>query len=268
MALENLALGAAVGADSHFITVPGDSQKLMTYGEFVAKLAKEMGTPQLNLLHGAVGVSGEAGELLDAAKKYWAYGKPLDVVNVIEELGDIEFYAALVRMLLNLTREQVLAANVEKLSDRYKGLVYSDAAAIERADKAPEVKALDAATGVDTTAAGVVEVNVYVNPMTQPGYPYVEEQPTAAWTKALSLAGVQQGKFDDSKPGVCPACKSFPSCTCEPLTAEQESIKQDAIAVGKFLDSREHVIELQPQEGLNPLAALAGSDNLPEVPRP
>src|SRR5690554_4006225 len=45
-----------------------------------------------NLLHMTCGVSGEAGELLDAIKKHVFYRKPLDMENVIEELGDIEFY--------------------------------------------------------------------------------------------------------------------------------------------------------------------------------
>lgn len=37
----------------------------------------------------ATGVSGEAGELLDAVKKSVVYKKPLDRENVVEELGDL-----------------------------------------------------------------------------------------------------------------------------------------------------------------------------------
>src|ERR1035437_131468 len=43
-----------------------------------------------SILHMVVGISGEAGELLDAIKKQVIYRKPLDRENVIEELGDIE----------------------------------------------------------------------------------------------------------------------------------------------------------------------------------
>jgi len=46
----------------------------------------------MHLLHMSIGVSGEAGELIDAIKKYVIYRKPLDRENVIEELGDLEFY--------------------------------------------------------------------------------------------------------------------------------------------------------------------------------
>lgn len=116
----------------------------LTYDKFVGMLAKDMGSQQLDLLHMAVGISGESGELLDAIKKFWAYNKPLDLTNVIEELGDLEFYMQGMRLLCGLTREQVLEANYAKLSERYKGLVYSDEAAQTRADKIePQLQVID-----------------------------------------------------------------------------------------------------------------------------
>jgi NTP pyrophosphatase (non-canonical NTP hydrolase) len=84
------------------------------------------------------GVSGEAGELLDAIKKYVVYNKPIDLENVIEELGDLEFYMEKIRQNLGITREQTLVANIEKLGKRYAN-GYSDKAAQERADKLAEV---------------------------------------------------------------------------------------------------------------------------------
>lgn len=93
-------------------------------------------TPEgANLLHMAVGVSGEAGELLDAVKKHVIYNKPIDRVNVIEELGDLSFYEEGIRQALGITREEVLAANMEKLSRRYHLGRYSDQQAARRADK-------------------------------------------------------------------------------------------------------------------------------------
>lgn len=110
------------------------------YAEFVGNLAKDMGTDTLDLLHGAVGVSGEAGELLDAVKKLWAYEKPMTdevMKNIIEEIGDIEFYVTLVRLKLGITRTMMLDANAEKLGKRYAD-GYSNAAALARADKVGE----------------------------------------------------------------------------------------------------------------------------------
>lgn len=98
-------------------------------------IASNLTASNAHLIHMAIGIAGESGELLDAIKKAVIYGKPLDRENVIEELGDLEFYMAGLRAALDITREQVIAHNVAKLEKRYaKG--YSDKAAQERADKA------------------------------------------------------------------------------------------------------------------------------------
>jgi len=73
----------------------------------------------INILHAAIGISTEAGELLDALKKRVFYGTHLDAENVIEELGDIEWYLQLARSSLGVTRERVIAVNVRKLKARY-----------------------------------------------------------------------------------------------------------------------------------------------------
>ena len=100
--------------------------------DILAKLTPEA----VNLWHLATGVSGEAGELLDAVKKFAIYNKPLDIANVIEEMGDLEFYLEGVRQALGLSREAILHSNIQKLAVRYAGFKYSDQAAQTRADKA------------------------------------------------------------------------------------------------------------------------------------
>ena len=114
----------------------------ITHSEMVATCVKdgetilaEMTADEAHLMHMAIGISGEAGELLDAVKKQVIYRKPLDMENVIEELGDLEFYMEGVRQAVGLTREQCLEANITKLGKRYEGLKYSDAAAQNRTDK-------------------------------------------------------------------------------------------------------------------------------------
>lgn len=112
------------------------------YSEMVRALAKpgveiaaSMSAGGAHALHMVVGICGEAGELLDAIKKTVIYGKALDMANVIEELGDIEFYLDGLRQGLSITRAQCIAANVEKLSKRYASGSYSDKQAQDRADK-------------------------------------------------------------------------------------------------------------------------------------
>lgn len=82
----------------------------------------------------AVGVAGEAGELLDAIKKAWIYGLPLDVENVVEELGDILFYVQGLCNVLRVPIGDVIDHNIEKLSLRYPHQ-YSDEDAAARRDK-------------------------------------------------------------------------------------------------------------------------------------
>lgn len=115
----------------------------ISHGQMVAKLAKpgadilaEMTSDQMHITHMAIGISGEAGELLDAVKKSSIYQKELDRENVIEELGDLEFYMEGLRQGLNITREETLEYNKAKLFKRYQNYDYTNEAAQQRADKA------------------------------------------------------------------------------------------------------------------------------------
>ena len=115
----------------------------VNYSYMVSMLAKpghaiveELTADKAHALHMAVGISGEAGELLDAIKKHVIYGKPMDWVNVVEELGDLEFYMEGLRQLVGVTRDEVLRVNTAKLGKRYSAGTYSNTAAIAREDKA------------------------------------------------------------------------------------------------------------------------------------
>lgn len=103
-----------------------------------ATICYELLPGEAHAWHMATGVCGEAGELIDAIKKWVVYRKPIDLENVIEELGDLEFYTAGIRQGLGITRETVLKANMEKLAKRYEGYKYSDQRAQERKDKAED----------------------------------------------------------------------------------------------------------------------------------
>lgn len=116
---------------------------MLTHPELVKALAKdgaailESLTPHdCHLDHMGIGICGEAGELMDAIKRRTIYRKNLDLANVIEELGDLEFYMEGLRNALGITREETLAANIAKLMVRYEKLTYSNEAANGRADKA------------------------------------------------------------------------------------------------------------------------------------
>lgn len=73
----------------------------------------------MNLLHAAMGIGTEAGELLDAFKRKIFYGKELDVVNVREEVGDIMWYIAILIRELDMDFEEILQLNIDKLKARF-----------------------------------------------------------------------------------------------------------------------------------------------------
>jgi NTP pyrophosphatase (non-canonical NTP hydrolase) len=83
------------------------------------------------LIHYSIGMCTELGELQDALKKYIAYGKELDKVNLIEESGDILWYLARTLDTLGSSFEEAMAANAAKLMKRY-GTQFTEEAALQR----------------------------------------------------------------------------------------------------------------------------------------
>jgi NTP pyrophosphatase (non-canonical NTP hydrolase) len=85
----------------------------------------------VNTLHAVVGLTTETGELVDAVKKQVFYGKELDRINVIEEVGDCLFYIAILCRELDFTFEEAMEKNIAKLKARYKGK-FTEKAALDR----------------------------------------------------------------------------------------------------------------------------------------
>lgn len=74
------------------------------------------------LLTAAFGLSAEAGEFTEVVKKIILQGKPYSAENVFHmkrELGDLCWYLAQACMALDITFEEILQMNYEKLSARY-----------------------------------------------------------------------------------------------------------------------------------------------------
>ena len=72
----------------------------------------------------AVGISAEGGEFMEIVKKMVFQGKPWNDDNrehLIIELGDVLWYVAQACMALDVSFDEVVATNVEKLKKRYPG---------------------------------------------------------------------------------------------------------------------------------------------------
>jgi NTP pyrophosphatase (non-canonical NTP hydrolase) len=87
--------------------------------DFASIYKRMMREEVIRILHASMGLSTEAGELLDAMKKHIFYGKKLDMVNLQEELGDIFWYAAQLADAAGFTFEDTMEKNIAKLKARY-----------------------------------------------------------------------------------------------------------------------------------------------------
>lgn len=65
---------------------------ILEYQELAARTCPNLEGEGLNERHMNLGVITEIGEALDIFKKYMAYNKPMDLVNLGEELADISWY--------------------------------------------------------------------------------------------------------------------------------------------------------------------------------
>lgn len=94
----------------------------MTANEY-QKLAMTTLNPALDrrdvIINGAMGLCGEAGEVIDIVKKWLAQGHELDTEKIKKELGDVAWYLAELAYALDTPLDDVLCANIEKLKKRY-----------------------------------------------------------------------------------------------------------------------------------------------------
>lgn len=114
--------------------VPGAPELRLPSSQGLAEAFDNLDAEKMHLLHMAVGLAGEAGEMLEAVVKH-ILGAQLDGENIREEAGDASFYiVGLLNGIETELDEALLANKVKLLGKRYRN-GYSDKAAQERADK-------------------------------------------------------------------------------------------------------------------------------------
>jgi NTP pyrophosphatase (non-canonical NTP hydrolase) len=101
-------------------TSPASSE----YPKLVERLneLERQGADVSRLMTAAFGMSAEAGEFTEVVKKIFLQGKSYNEENIFHmkrELGDLCWYLAQACMALDITFEEVLEMNYEKLSARY-----------------------------------------------------------------------------------------------------------------------------------------------------
>ena len=97
----------------------------MTFNEYQKEALKTAAVnpdPLMNKTIWAMGVSGEAGEVLEKWKKIVAYDKgevsPEKLSELSKEMGDVVWYIAVFAASLGLSFQSLMDQNVEKLKSR------------------------------------------------------------------------------------------------------------------------------------------------------
>lgn len=102
-----------------------------TEPDYTNTIGRVVNPKTLRLLHGAMGLVTESAEFLDVMKKYLFYGKPMDMVNMKEECGDLFWYLAILADEMgeaNFTN--MLQTNIAKLRARYPEKFTEEAAQV------------------------------------------------------------------------------------------------------------------------------------------
>lgn len=95
------------------------------------------------IIHAAMGISTESGEVMDILKKHFIYRKPIELSRFADEIGDLMWYCALMLDACGYSFPQVMEANIAKLKARFGDKFSADAALSK--DRDAEQKALEGA---------------------------------------------------------------------------------------------------------------------------
>lgn len=96
----------------------------MTFNEYQETASKTAVYPgrgaETGIMHAALGLNGESGEVAEKIKKMIRDNPPNEEVreNIRKELGDVLWYSAELASQFSLTLEEIAEANVRKLSSR------------------------------------------------------------------------------------------------------------------------------------------------------
>lgn len=108
--------------DAYLYELSRASAEPLTANEYQKKAMQTL-NPELSkrdvLINGVMGLCGESGECIDLVKKHLHQGHELDKIKLCKELGDVAWYLAETAYALDLSLEEVLRDNLDKLKRRY-----------------------------------------------------------------------------------------------------------------------------------------------------
>ena len=93
--------------------------EIKEYQEKAKRTMANLESHTLDNLHMCLGMQTETAEMSDVFKKYIAYQKPVDWVNVKEEIGDLMWYVVNMCNINAWDLRDIMKTNIEKLEARY-----------------------------------------------------------------------------------------------------------------------------------------------------
>lgn len=160
------------------------------------------GPRAMQLDNGARGLSDEVGEVNAAVKKYIEYGKPLDVANIKEEVGDCLWRLTQICHAVGLSLQECAEGNINKLAVRYPEAYSDHLAAEESRDRASEAQAVATTVLSEVVSEPIVQNG---NGFGEP--PEVDESVSRhSYTKACCKCGRSVHKTSQTNPPTCSAC--------------------------------------------------------------
>lgn len=112
---------------------------IQSYQKLAARTLPKLSSEQEDIQHMLFGMMTELGELVDTYKKHYAYGKELDLVNVMEEMGDIMWYWAGMCTITGINTSGTLQVNIDKLIARYPDKFEKELALIRDLEKERQI---------------------------------------------------------------------------------------------------------------------------------
>ena len=91
----------------------------MEFNEYQEKANRPLYGDEQVLTNCALGLAGEAGQLIYLIKDYTFKGKKLDKEKMIHEMGDVLWYLSQIAQWADIPFDEVAKNNIETLNKRY-----------------------------------------------------------------------------------------------------------------------------------------------------
>lgn len=88
-------------------------------GAFRSDVMERFTEENIQLFHAGLGMATEAGEVLEQLEGHIFQDKPLDKINLAEEVGDSFWYCAIISRITKLSFGEIMWRNISKLRARF-----------------------------------------------------------------------------------------------------------------------------------------------------